>query len=153
MTLLSRTLTTGLFRVLSIPGMTTWQTYNPGLIKFKPLVYPGNPKKKIIHRKLVDPYQRLFAVLTTNTAWSPQLGERKLSCVWMEVTSLIYFIIPQFKANGLLSTGILRWKRNMLQILLYITIYMLRGYAIAIGSSWIQSRRMIWGKLHWLRTM
>ena len=37
------TLTTGLF-VLSIPGMATWQTYKPSLIKFEPLVDPGNPK-------------------------------------------------------------------------------------------------------------
>ena len=37
------TLTTGLF-LLSIPGMATWQTYNPSLIKFEPLVDPGNPK-------------------------------------------------------------------------------------------------------------
>ena len=29
------TLTTGLF-VLSIPGMATWQTYKPSLIKFEP---------------------------------------------------------------------------------------------------------------------
>ena len=37
------TLTTGLF-VLSIPGMETWQTYSPSLIKFESLVDPGNPK-------------------------------------------------------------------------------------------------------------
>ena len=38
------TLSTGLF-VLSIPGMATLQTYNkPSLIKFEPLVDPGNPK-------------------------------------------------------------------------------------------------------------
>ena len=46
------TLITGLF-VLSIPGTATWQTYNPSLIKFEPLVDPAprKPKNMFVHQK------------------------------------------------------------------------------------------------------
>ena len=68
--------------------MTTWQTYHPSLIKFEPLVDPGNWNPKYVRPSKISEtlnlYQGTLTVLTTGTAWRQQLRERKLSYVWMD---------------------------------------------------------------------
>ena len=85
------TLTTGLF-VLSIPGMTTWQTYNPSLIKFEPQVDPGNPKHVCPSKNSRNgrPLPKIVHCINYQYCMSPTSS--KLSFVWIEVQSSLQIL-------------------------------------------------------------